>query len=489
MATIATKETTFRKTGTIIRVPPYDVCRLSYYLRSVTLSCGIDIIADDLVDFQNAHKLSQTRADSIFKLAFKDFKVDEVLGKTIFHDEDGDLCGTSNNEFLEVSNVTNVLSVQNEILIGGQVTKVAKIMVFKKAWLENNYFGPLNRNKARVQRAIGARDPAQLLTQLLQAITVEEVDDNDHCSHCKGKDGPCACKSSCDVKSGTKCSAVHHCSHCKGIAGGSCACEAGCPLSKHAKCVVLHDVICDGCSSRGLQGNRYKCSDCYDYDLCTKCYTSGKHDQTHSFKRIARVGSTPVMLAPRQAPQKAKTFGILRRNSAAKAPSGPKIQHNPATSSSNAGKFVGDGMSVSEMKAYLQENGVSSAGAVEKHDLKRLVWETQIESLGARELDMFMDAQGITRYPGSSVAVRRARAIAGFPTQERPTSYASAEGLAIGQTVELCRLQKTAMNGKLADVVRSEVINGKVKIRLLDETQKQYEVKPENLDIVSEVLE
>ena len=30
---------------------------------------------------------------------------------------------------------------------------------------------------------------------------------------------------------------------------------------------------------------RWKCSKCYDYDLCTACYNAGKHSLEHEFSR------------------------------------------------------------------------------------------------------------------------------------------------------------------------------------------------------------
>jgi hypothetical protein len=70
--------------------------------------------------------------------------------------------------------------------------------------------------------------------------------------------------------------------------------------SDHAKKItttIRHHgtIFCDVCSPRGaplttLTGVRYKCLDCYDYDLCGKCFnehkTSGSHVSTHRMKRL-----------------------------------------------------------------------------------------------------------------------------------------------------------------------------------------------------------
>jgi E3 ubiquitin-protein ligase mind-bomb len=55
----------------------------------------------------------------------------------------------------------------------------------------------------------------------------------------------------------------------------------------NAQIGVKHpNIVCDGCKSQGICGMKYKCSVCYDYDLCYMCYHGDKHDLDHSFKRF-----------------------------------------------------------------------------------------------------------------------------------------------------------------------------------------------------------
>ncbi|KAK0466362.1 uncharacterized protein EV420DRAFT_1261217 [Desarmillaria tabescens] len=78
--------------------------------------------------------------------------------------------------------------------------------------------------------------------------------------------------------------------------------------------IIHHGVMCD-CCSKQIEGIRHKCLDCSDYDLCTKCITTGgaeQHDPFHEFWEvtepsrviISRIGSTasPVP-TPAPAPQ------------------------------------------------------------------------------------------------------------------------------------------------------------------------------------------
>ena len=61
---------------------------------------------------------------------------------------------------------------------------------------------------------------------------------------------------------------------------------------------VVHDgVNCDQCGTGPIQGVRYRCSFCANYDLCEACYSSRTHDATHLFLRIdmPSFGSFPVV--------------------------------------------------------------------------------------------------------------------------------------------------------------------------------------------------
>jgi hypothetical protein len=49
----------------------------------------------------------------------------------------------------------------------------------------------------------------------------------------------------------------------------------------------VHDsVTCDNCQCCPIIGARYKCCVCCNYDLCSKCEASGKHDQAHPLLKI-----------------------------------------------------------------------------------------------------------------------------------------------------------------------------------------------------------
>ena len=49
--------------------------------------------------------------------------------------------------------------------------------------------------------------------------------------------------------------------------------------------VVHRTITCDGCGMSPLEGTRYKCMNCADYDLCEQCERRGVHEQ-HVFLKL-----------------------------------------------------------------------------------------------------------------------------------------------------------------------------------------------------------
>ncbi|XP_037002810.2 E3 ubiquitin-protein ligase MIB2 isoform X2 [Artibeus jamaicensis] len=84
-------------------------------------------------------------------------------------------------------------------------------------------------------------------------------------------------------------------------------------LYDNAQIGVRHpNIICDCCKKHGLRGMRWKCRVCADYDLCTQCYLSNKHDLTHAFERYETAHSRPVTLSPRQGLPRIPLRGIFQ---------------------------------------------------------------------------------------------------------------------------------------------------------------------------------
>lgn len=45
-------------------------------------------------------------------------------------------------------------------------------------------------------------------------------------------------------------------------------------------------IVCKECEEYPLRGIRWNCLNCDDSDLCSSCYMSNKHDDSHTFSRF-----------------------------------------------------------------------------------------------------------------------------------------------------------------------------------------------------------
>jgi hypothetical protein len=71
------------------------------------------------------------------------FEPDLLIGKVMFEDEDGDLCGTSTNRIYEISQVRHNLLAVNSIFIAGRDRCVKKVMAYRPEWLRTYYIQPM----------------------------------------------------------------------------------------------------------------------------------------------------------------------------------------------------------------------------------------------------------------------------------------------------------------------------------------------------------
>jgi E3 ubiquitin-protein ligase mind-bomb len=75
--------------------------------------------------------------------------------------------------------------------------------------------------------------------------------------------------------------------------------------------ITSGSVTCDGCRAAPVVGIRWKCSQCYDYDLCTSCYMSNEHSEAHRFVRYDDGGRLRSMMGCRQGARTVECMGIF----------------------------------------------------------------------------------------------------------------------------------------------------------------------------------
>lgn len=75
--------------------------------------------------------------------------------------------------------------------------------------------------------------------------------------------------------------------------------------------VVHTNVSCNECKKQAIEGIRWECSDCVNYNLCTWCYIDDKHPLDHGFNRVEARGKPRVYVGNRLGKCKVEARGIF----------------------------------------------------------------------------------------------------------------------------------------------------------------------------------
>ena len=139
-ATFGMKNIKVRAFGSSTTVPNNAIAKLMYYLDCV--AAVIDYEDRTLTDYQNYDELSGEQLVAVYHLA-------KLLNPSIFINAgifivDQKLLFDKINQFYEINDETICAHVNSEIMIGGKVVKVTKLMACNDTWLSNNYYKPIN---------------------------------------------------------------------------------------------------------------------------------------------------------------------------------------------------------------------------------------------------------------------------------------------------------------------------------------------------------
>ena len=111
------QEVGVREIGRRVTVPQNSTARLMYYLDCVAVVIELDSPnLRRLRDYTNYFLLSDAEIDALLALVIL-FSPDELIGRVFFPSED---CGGFSNQFFELSAVSHMLAVSDNILIGGE---------------------------------------------------------------------------------------------------------------------------------------------------------------------------------------------------------------------------------------------------------------------------------------------------------------------------------------------------------------------------------
>ena len=149
MAALIGERVGIKDTSRSVTVPANPKAKLMYYLDCVATVIQLDNPnLTRLRNFSSYYSLNDEETDALLVLIVL-LSPDKLIGKVFFHSED---CGGRSNQFFELNAVTHMLAVADNVLIGGESKRVAKIMFYQRSWMENNYIAPFRSFESRLQR-------------------------------------------------------------------------------------------------------------------------------------------------------------------------------------------------------------------------------------------------------------------------------------------------------------------------------------------------
>ena len=141
-----------KDTSRTVTVPDNPKAKLMYYLNCVATVIQLDNPnLNRLKNYSSYYLLNDEEIDALLVLILL-LSPDKLIGKVFFPSED---CGGAMNQFFELSKATHMLAVSDNVLIGGESKRVAKIMFYKRRWMEDYYISPLKSLESRLQRLAG----------------------------------------------------------------------------------------------------------------------------------------------------------------------------------------------------------------------------------------------------------------------------------------------------------------------------------------------
>ena len=140
-ATLGMKNIKIRAYGRSTTVPNSAIAKLMYYLHCV--ATVIDHYDPILTDYQNYDELTGEELVAVYAIATK-LSPDIFLNHKIFIINQDLLINSWDNQFYEITDETIGIHADEEIVIGGKVVKVLKVMACNNNWLAEDYYKPIS---------------------------------------------------------------------------------------------------------------------------------------------------------------------------------------------------------------------------------------------------------------------------------------------------------------------------------------------------------
>jgi len=129
--------------GTTVTIPAHSLARLMYYLDCVSsvIECDDD---SRLTDYNNYYLLTRQEEQTVLSLVAL-FNPKIMTSLSLFIVNPDLVPYGSTNEFYQVTDQKIGVHVDSEVIIGGKVIKVLKIMACTQSWLIKYYYDPIQQ--------------------------------------------------------------------------------------------------------------------------------------------------------------------------------------------------------------------------------------------------------------------------------------------------------------------------------------------------------
>ncbi|XP_046582963.1 E3 ubiquitin-protein ligase mind-bomb-like isoform X1 [Haliotis rubra] len=91
--------------------------------------------------------------------------------------------------------------------------------------------------------------------------------------------------------------------------------------------VKQNGITCDACGDENFTGLRWKCAECRDYDLCSSCYNTDRHDRSHAFYRSVTNNSPHQRVSPRASTRRIQSIGLFEGAKVRRGPHWLQLKH------------------------------------------------------------------------------------------------------------------------------------------------------------------
>ena len=159
--------------GTAAQVPNNDIAKLMYYM-----NCVCTVLDHEeksfLTDYKNYDDLNNEQAKLVYGLALI-FQPALLIQAGVFIVDSKLLDGEFNNQFYEITNEKIGFHVNQEVMIGGKVVRVKKLMACNNIWLSNNYYNPIDRIKMRLNSGLPIKPVVNRNDQNVSILSTQEI--------------------------------------------------------------------------------------------------------------------------------------------------------------------------------------------------------------------------------------------------------------------------------------------------------------------------